>query len=75
MPALEVLQDFCARIGEVALEKVFNNPSQALSYLKQNPVFDTVHTSTLYAAHDVNPTRNASDHVFGNSATDLANEY
>lgn len=37
-------------------------------------ISDTVHTSTLYAAHGVNPVRNASDSVFGNSATDLANE-
>lgn len=38
LPALEILQNFCARIGEVALEKVFNKPSEALSYLNQNPV-------------------------------------
>ncbi|MDB5090404.1 MAG: intradiol ring-cleavage dioxygenase [Mucilaginibacter sp.] len=37
-------------------------------------ISDAVQVSTLYAAHGVNPVRNASDSVFGNSATDLANE-
>ena len=37
-------------------------------------ISDVVHVSTLYAAHGVNPIRNATDHVFGDSATDLANE-
>jgi protocatechuate 3,4-dioxygenase beta subunit len=37
-------------------------------------ISDAVHTSTLYAAHGVNPTRNAGDSVFGDSATDLTNE-
>jgi protocatechuate 3,4-dioxygenase beta subunit len=37
-------------------------------------ISDAVHVSTLYAAHGVNTTRNASDSVFGDSATDLANE-
>lgn len=37
-------------------------------------ISDVVQTSTLYAAHGVNPVRNATDSVFGNSATDLANE-
>ena len=47
-------------------------------------IADTVHTSTLYAAHGTNPTLNADDSVFGevnssdtstsgNAATDLAN--
>ncbi len=37
-------------------------------------ISDAVHTSTLYAAHGINTTRNASDNIFNNSATDLANE-
>ncbi len=37
-------------------------------------ISDLVHVSTLYAAHGINTTRNASDSVFGDSATDLANE-
>jgi protocatechuate 3,4-dioxygenase beta subunit len=35
---------------------------------------DTVHTSSLYKAHGINTTLNAGDGIFGNSATDLANE-
>jgi hypothetical protein len=37
-------------------------------------VSDAVHLTTLYAAHGINTTRNASDGIFGNSATDIANE-
>ncbi|WP_428327505.1 hypothetical protein [Mucilaginibacter sp.] len=37
-------------------------------------ISDAVNVSTLYVAHGINPTRNASDSVFGNSTTDLANE-
>lgn len=37
-------------------------------------ISDTVHTSSLYSAHGINTTRNASDNIFGNSATDLANQ-
>ncbi len=37
-------------------------------------VNDTVYASTLYAAHGANTTGNSADSVFGNSATDLANE-
>jgi protocatechuate 3,4-dioxygenase beta subunit len=37
-------------------------------------ISDVVHVSSAYAAHGVNTTRNAADSVFGDSATDLANE-
>ncbi|MDB5157850.1 MAG: Dioxygenase [Mucilaginibacter sp.] len=37
-------------------------------------ISDVVQVSTLYVAHGKNPTRNATDSVFGDSATDLANE-
>ncbi len=37
-------------------------------------ISDTVHTSSLYVAHGVNTTRNTADNIFGNSATDLANQ-
>jgi protocatechuate 3,4-dioxygenase beta subunit len=37
-------------------------------------ISDVVHVSTLYAAHGTNTTRNTADGVFGDSATDLANE-
>jgi len=38
LPALEILQDFCSRTEEIQLEKKFNKPTEALNYLKQNPV-------------------------------------
>ena len=37
-------------------------------------ISDLVHQSSLYAAHGINSQRNASDGIFNNSATDLANE-
>ena len=37
LPALEILQDFCARTNDVELEKSFNKPTFALQYLKQFP--------------------------------------
>ncbi len=37
-------------------------------------ISDTVHNSSLYAAHGINTTRNTADGIFGNSATDLANQ-
>ncbi len=37
-------------------------------------IADAVQTSTLYKAHGANTTLNANDSVFGDSATDLANE-
>ena len=37
-------------------------------------ISDVVHVSSLYAALGVNTTSNAADSIFGNSATDLANE-
>jgi protocatechuate 3,4-dioxygenase beta subunit len=37
-------------------------------------ISDVVHVSSLYATHGINTTRNATDSVFGNSTTDLANE-
>ena len=37
-------------------------------------VSDAVHLSSLYVAHGINTMRNASDGIFNNSATDLANE-
>ena len=37
-------------------------------------ISDVVHVSSLYAAHGINSMRTASDGIFNNSATDLANE-
>ncbi|SHN34656.1 hypothetical protein [Mucilaginibacter sp. OK098] len=56
---------------EVYVNSVMKKTSQ-VTFLET--ISDVVHVSTLYAAHGVNPVRNASDSVFGDSATDLANE-
>lgn len=56
---------------EIFINKVLKKTAQ-LTF--SEAISDVVHVSALYAAHGVNPTRNASDSVFGNSATDLANE-
>jgi protocatechuate 3,4-dioxygenase beta subunit len=37
-------------------------------------IVDAIDVSTLYASLGVNPTRNTTDSIMGNSATDLANE-
>jgi protocatechuate 3,4-dioxygenase beta subunit len=37
-------------------------------------ISDAVHVTSLYASHGINTTRNANDNIFGNSATDLANQ-
>lgn len=37
-------------------------------------ISNVVHVSSLYVAHGVNTTSNSADSIFGNSATDLANE-
>lgn len=56
---------------EIFINKVLKKTAQ-LTF--SEAISDAVHQSTLYSAHGVNPTRNASDSVFGNSATDLSNE-
>jgi protocatechuate 3,4-dioxygenase beta subunit len=56
---------------EVYVNSVMKKTSQ-VTFLET--ISDAVHVSTLYAAHGVNPVRNANDSVFGDSATDLANE-
>jgi protocatechuate 3,4-dioxygenase beta subunit len=56
---------------EVYVNSVMKKTSQ-VTFLET--ISDVVHVSTLYAAHGVNPVRNANDSVFGDSATDLANE-
>lgn len=66
---------YSGRATHVHLELYIDNTLKKITQVAfPETISDAVHTSTLYAAHGVNPTRNASDHVFGNSATDLANE-
>lgn len=63
------------RATHIHIEVYINNVLKKTSQITfSETISDTVYTSTLYAAHGLNPTRNASDSVFGNSATDLANE-
>ncbi|MDN5285620.1 MAG: Protocatechuate 3,4-dioxygenase beta subunit [Mucilaginibacter sp.] len=63
------------RATHIHMEVFVNNVLKKVSQLTfSETISDTVHVSTLYAAHGVNPVRNASDSVFGDSATDLALE-
>jgi protocatechuate 3,4-dioxygenase beta subunit len=56
---------------EVYLDSVMKKTTQ-LTF--PETISDAVHVTSLYAAHGINTTRNANDNVFGDSATDLANE-
>ncbi len=38
IPALSVLEKFCAKTGFIDLQKTFNQPSEALKYLRRFPV-------------------------------------
>ena len=38
LPALSIIQNFCGRIDFVNLQKTFNQPTEALRYLKKFPV-------------------------------------
>ncbi|MBB6128490.1 dioxygenase family protein [Mucilaginibacter lappiensis] len=63
------------RATHIHMEVFVNSVLKKVSQLTfSETISDAVHVSTLYAAHGVNPTRNASDGVFGDSATDLALE-
>ncbi len=56
---------------EVYVNNVMKKTTQ-IAFLET--ISDAVDKSTLYAGLGINPVRNASDSVFGDSATDLANE-
>lgn len=63
------------RATHIHMEVFVNNVLKKVTQLTfSETISDAVHVSTLYAAHGVNPIRNASDSVFGDSATDLALE-
>ncbi|SDP98818.1 Protocatechuate 3,4-dioxygenase beta subunit [Mucilaginibacter sp. OK268] len=63
------------RATHIHMEVFVNSVLKKVSQLTfSETISDAVHVSTLYAAHGVNPIRNASDSVFGDSATDLALE-
>lgn len=63
------------RATHIHLEVFVNNVLKKTTQVTfSETVSDAVHLTTLYAAHGINTTRNASDGIFGNSATDIANE-
>lgn len=63
------------RATHIHMEVFVNSVLKKVSQLTfSETISDAVHVSTLYAAHGINPIRNANDSVFGDSATDLALE-
>lgn len=63
------------RATHIHLEVFVNNVLKKTGQITfSETISDAVHTSSLYAAHGINTTRNTDDGIFGNSATDLANE-
>ena len=66
---------YSGRATHIHFEVFINNVLKKIGQMAfPETVSDVVHVSTLYAAHGANTTRNASDSILGNSATDLANE-
>jgi protocatechuate 3,4-dioxygenase beta subunit len=66
---------YSGRATHIHIEVYVNNVLKKTTQITfSETISDAVHISTLYAAHGKNTTRNASDSVFGDSATDLANE-
>jgi protocatechuate 3,4-dioxygenase beta subunit len=66
---------YSGRATHIHFEVYVNNVLKKTTQMAfSESISDAVHVSSLYAAHGVNTTRNASDSVFGDSATDLANE-
>jgi protocatechuate 3,4-dioxygenase beta subunit len=63
------------RATHIHFEVYVNNVLEKTTQITfSETISDAVDVSTLYAGLGVNPIRNASDSVFGDSATDLANE-
>jgi protocatechuate 3,4-dioxygenase beta subunit len=66
---------YSGRATHIHLEIYINNVLKKTTQMAFNEtISNTVHVSTLYAAHGVNTTTNTSDSVFGDSASDLAKE-
>jgi len=57
--------------AEIYIDGVLKKTTQ---FAFPEAISNAVHVSGIYATHGVNTTTNAADHVFGDSATDLANE-
>ncbi len=63
------------RATHIHIEVFVNNVLKKTTQITfPETISDAVHTSALYVSNGVNPIRNARDNIFGNSATDLANE-
>ncbi|RZM11689.1 MAG: intradiol ring-cleavage dioxygenase, partial [Pedobacter sp.] len=63
------------RATHIHMEVFVNNVLKKTTQITfAESISDAVHTSGVYSAHGINTTRNAQDGIFGNSATDLANE-
>jgi protocatechuate 3,4-dioxygenase beta subunit len=66
---------YSGRATHIHLEIFINNVLKKTAQMAfPETISDAVHVSSLYSAHGINTTRNATDSVFGNSSTDLANE-
>ncbi|HEY4322517.1 MAG TPA: intradiol ring-cleavage dioxygenase [Mucilaginibacter sp.] len=63
------------RTTHIHLEVYINNVMKKTTQIAfPQTIVDAVDVSTLYASLGVNPIRNTTDSIMGNSATDLANE-
>jgi protocatechuate 3,4-dioxygenase beta subunit len=66
---------YTGRATHVHIEVYVNNVLKKTSQVAFNEsISNTVHVTSLYKAHGVNPISDSSDNVFGDSATDLAIE-
>ncbi len=66
---------YSGRATHIHYEVFVNGTLKKIGQMTFNEtISDTVHLSSLYAAHGTNTTRNTQDSILGNSATDLANE-
>jgi len=66
---------YTGRATHVHIEVYVNSVLKKTSQVAFNEsISNAVHVTSLYKAHGVNPISNSSDNVFGDSATNLANE-
>ncbi len=66
---------YSGRATHIHIEVYVNNVLKKTTQITfPETTSNTVHQSSLYAAHGTNTMSNAQDGIFGNSATDLANE-
>ncbi len=66
---------YMGRATHIHIEVFVNNVLKKTTQITfSETISDTVHVSSLYGAHGVNPLRTTSDRILSNSATDLVNE-